>query len=101
MRDLEIRGAGNLLGADQSGHMEAVGYDLYCKMLNDAILQQKGEKLEEDFGPFTVPEGCYFMMGDNRNNSWDSRYWNDKYVDRSEIIGKAELEYYPAIKFLK
>lgn len=33
MRDLEIRGAGNLLGAAQSGHMEAVGYDLYCKML--------------------------------------------------------------------
>lgn len=49
MRDLEIRGAGNLLGADQSGHMEAVGYDLYCKMLNDAILQQKGEQPEEDF----------------------------------------------------
>ncbi len=49
MRDLEIRGAGNLLGADQSGHMEAVGYDLYCKMLNDAILQQKGEKAPETF----------------------------------------------------
>ncbi len=49
MRDLEIRGAGNLLGADQSGHMEAVGYDLYCKMLNDAILQQKGEKIPEVF----------------------------------------------------
>ncbi|MDE6625551.1 MAG: transcription-repair coupling factor [Lachnospiraceae bacterium] len=49
MRDLEIRGAGNLLGADQSGHMAAVGYDLYCKMLNDAILRQKGEDVEEDF----------------------------------------------------
>lgn len=49
MRDLEIRGAGNLLGADQSGHMEAVGYDLYCKMLNDAILRQKGELTKEDF----------------------------------------------------
>ena len=49
MRDLEIRGAGNLLGADQSGHMEAVGYDLYCKMLNDAILQQKGEQATEEF----------------------------------------------------
>lgn len=49
MRDLEIRGAGNLLGADQSGHMEAVGYDLYCKMLNDAILQQRGEKAQETF----------------------------------------------------
>ncbi|MGN0153680.1 MAG: transcription-repair coupling factor [Lachnospiraceae bacterium] len=49
MRDLEIRGAGNLLGADQSGHMAAVGYDLYCKMLNDAILRQKGELSEEEF----------------------------------------------------
>ena len=49
MRDLEIRGAGNLLGRDQSGHMEAVGYDLYCKMLNDAVLEQKGESKREDF----------------------------------------------------
>lgn len=49
MRDLEIRGAGNLLGAAQSGHMAAVGYDLYCKMLNDAVRQLKGEKVEEDF----------------------------------------------------
>lgn len=44
MRDLEIRGAGNLLGESQSGHMAAVGYDLYCKMLNDAVLRLKGEK---------------------------------------------------------
>lgn len=43
MRDLEIRGAGNLLGASQHGHMEAVGYDLYCKMLNEAVKKLKGE----------------------------------------------------------
>ena len=49
MRDLEIRGAGNLLGAEQHGHMEAVGYDLYCKMLNEAVKQLKGEMEEEDF----------------------------------------------------
>lgn len=50
MRDLEIRGAGNLLGAEQSGHMEAIGYDLYCKMLNDAVRRLKGEKDDmEDF----------------------------------------------------
>ena len=48
MRDLEIRGAGNVLGAEQHGHMEAVGYDLYCKMLNQAVLALKGETLEED-----------------------------------------------------
>lgn len=50
MRDLEIRGAGNILGAEQHGHMEAVGYDLYCKMLNEAVLVMKGEKEEmEDY----------------------------------------------------
>ncbi len=42
MRDLEIRGAGNLLGAEQSGHMEAVGYDLYIKILEEAVLEEKG-----------------------------------------------------------
>ena len=49
MRDLEIRGAGNLLGESQSGHMAAVGYDLYCKMLNEAVSQLKGKKEEADY----------------------------------------------------
>lgn len=53
MRDLEIRGAGNLLGTSQHGHMEAVGYDLYCKMLNEAVRKLKGDlpgdAPEEDF----------------------------------------------------
>ncbi len=49
MRDLEIRGAGNLLGERQHGHMEAVGYDLYCKMLNEAVQSLKGVKVVEDF----------------------------------------------------
>ena len=49
MRDLEIRGAGNLLGAEQHGHMEAVGYDLYCKMLSEAVKEAKGIHQQEDF----------------------------------------------------
>jgi transcription-repair coupling factor (mfd) len=49
MKDLEIRGAGNLLGSQQHGHMEAVGYDMYCKMLNEAVKQLKGVSVQEDF----------------------------------------------------
>ncbi|MGN1180936.1 MAG: transcription-repair coupling factor [Suilimivivens sp.] len=49
MRDLEIRGAGNLLGVRQHGHMQAVGYDLYCKMLNEAVKNLKGISTQEDF----------------------------------------------------
>ena len=53
MRDLEIRGAGNLLGERQHGHMDAVGYDLYCKMLNEAVKTLKGtKKVDEDFGTY-------------------------------------------------
>jgi transcription-repair coupling factor (superfamily II helicase) len=49
MRDLEIRGAGNLLGANQHGHMESVGYDLYCKLLEEAIQEVSDDKVEERF----------------------------------------------------
>ncbi len=71
------------------------------------IVYINGNALEEpyvkelfltDFGPYTVPQNCYFMMGDNRNNSWDSRYWKNKFVDGNTIIGKASLEYYPEFK---
>ena len=47
MRDLEIRGAGNLLGAEQSGHMMSVGYDMYLKLLDDAVLEERGEAPQE------------------------------------------------------
>lgn len=49
MRDLEIRGAGNILGNRQSGHMAAVGYDLYCKMLNEAVNERKGITADTSF----------------------------------------------------
>lgn len=59
------------------------------------------EPMEGEFGPFTVPEDSYFVMGDNRNNSWDSRYWTDSFVEKKEIVGRAEFEYYPELKWLQ
>lgn len=56
------------------------------------------EELSEDFGPYVVPEDSWFVMGDNRNNSLDSRYWNDKFVEKDEIVGRAEIEYFPEFK---
>ncbi len=47
IRDMELRGAGNLLGAEQHGHLDAVGYELYIKLLNEAVLEEKGEKIPE------------------------------------------------------
>ncbi|MCD8106281.1 MAG: transcription-repair coupling factor [Lachnospiraceae bacterium] len=54
MRDLEIRGAGNLLGSEQHGHMEAVGYDLYCKLLNEAVQEAKGEEIPRESFETTI-----------------------------------------------
>lgn len=73
----------------------------------DGIIYINGEALEEDyireisyydFGPYTIPENCYFMMGDNRNSSYDSRYWNHKYVEKEVILGKVKIEIYPEWK---
>ena len=55
---------------------------------------------EGEFGPYTVPEGHYFMMGDNRNNSADSRFWDNPFLEREKIVGKAVLRYWPSIKKL-
>lgn len=53
----------------------------------------------EDYGPYQVPEGCYFMMGDNRGNSRDSRKWDNTFLERKDIVGKAWLCYWPFSEF--
>ncbi len=54
MRDMEIRGAGNLLGPEQHGHMESVGYDMYCRLLDEAVRELKGEPLRKGVGEISI-----------------------------------------------
>jgi len=73
--------------------------------VNDEKLEEdylKEAPRQEDFGPYNVPEDSYFVLGDNRNNSRDARYWNEKntYVHKDQIVAKAIFKYYPKIEFM-
>ncbi len=72
--------------------------------VKDGLVYINGVALEEDYileapdysyGPVTIPQGQYFMLGDNRNNSKDSHMWNYPFIDREAIIGKAIFCYWP------
>lgn len=76
----------------------------------DGTVYIDGKELKEDYlkeepigsyGPYEVPENSYFVMGDNRNNSSDARFWNNTYVTEDKIIAKAVIKYWPSIKLIK
>ena len=75
--------------------------------INDSAEPLQEDYLKEEWiratGPyeFEIPEGSYFVMGDNRNNSYDSRYWQHTFVTKDEIIGEALFIYYPFSHFGK
>ena len=68
-------------------------------LLEEPYLKETPKK--QSFGPYEVPEGCYFMLGDNRNNSFDARSWENKYVKKEKIQCKAWLRYKPDFGFIK
>ena len=72
-------------------------------VIDNGIVRVNGEVLNEDYienqdyftGEYTVPDGKYFFLGDNRGNSFDSRYWTNKYIDFSDIKGRAFIKIFP------
>lgn len=82
--------------------VEIINGDVYVTDTNgDEMLLEETYLPEDaygDFGPYTVPEGSYFMLGDNRNWSKDSRFWTNTFVPEEDILGKAVLRYWPLNK---
>ena len=73
--------------------------------INDSQTPLKDDFVKEeplgDYGPYYVPEGSYFMLGDNRNNSLDSRFWHNPFVKKKDLIGKPIFRYSPKLGFVE
>ncbi len=105
LRDLEIRGAGNLLGAEQSGHLDSIGYDMYMKILNDAVLEEKGEKvvtpiecvvdlsldgfIPETYVPYPAERMDLYRKIASLRNSEDAEDLTDEMLDRFGDLPKS------------
>ncbi len=72
-------------------------------IINGKVIEEEEyvkEQMNGSYGPVTVPEGHYFMLGDNRNNSLDSRYWFNTFVPEDTILGEAMFTYFPSIHWI-
>ncbi len=69
--------------------------------LDDSFVRNVPYPDSSNFGPIEIPENHYFMMGDNRTNSADSRDWKNKFVSRDKILGEVILSYWPKPKWYK
>ena len=79
--------------------IEIKGGQVYINGVNDMENEPfVSTDLHDNYGPYTVPEDCYFVMGDNRAHSNDSRFWKNTCVKRSQIVGRAGLRYWPLNK---
>lgn len=68
--------------------------------INDDFIREAMAEGKNNYGPYNVPEGCYFMLGDNRNDSRDSRFWINTFVEKDKILGKVIFRYYPNFSYL-
>ena len=83
--------------------VEIKGHQLY---INDIAYKEdyitiKYPESDINYGPYTVPDGYYFMLGDNRDESYDSRFWDHKYVPLDDIIGKVHFQYIPEFRWFE
>lgn len=83
-------------------HIEIIDGKVYLNYSKEPLDEPYlREEMIGSYGPYDVPENCYFMLGDNRNGSLDARFWVDKYVNEDLLIAKAWFRYYPSIGSLE
>src|ERR1019366_9891718 len=92
MRDLEIRGAGNLLGSEQSGHITAVGFELYCQLLKQSVSALKGEKVKPRVKIRVALDFLEMNAGASDPDADGARLWSKTQTQRAANTSRLEIE---------